>query len=219
MSNGEEVAREAHAAGFALFANTVTPSGYRTARARFADAPGICLGLGMHPWWVDGTVFDSEEFEALAHTTSFIGEVGLDFGKRGQSLGNQREQLDTFTAIANICARQGGKLLSIHSVKAANEVLDVLEHADVFATCTCIFHWFSDSSDALDRARKDGCYFSINPHMLETRRGREYIRQIPPNRLLLETDDPPGEGVPYDFATMAASLQRVRDHIDANVAS
>ena len=167
----------------------------------------------MHPWWVDDAAFDPEEFEVLARTTRYIGEVGLDFGKRGQNLGNQREQLCAFTAIANTCARQGGKLLSIHSVKAANEVLDVLERANAFATCTCIFHWFSDSGDALDRARKDGCFFSINPHMLETRRGREYIRQIPLDHLLVETDDPPGEGVPYEFGTMAASLQRVRDYV------
>ena len=35
-----------------------------------------------------------------------------------------------------------------------------------------------------------GCLFSVNPRMLATRKGREYARQVPLARLLLETDLP-----------------------------
>ena len=52
MSNGEEIAAAAQAAGMRLFAGTVTPSGYRTARERFAGFSSVDLGLGLHPWWV-----------------------------------------------------------------------------------------------------------------------------------------------------------------------
>ena len=39
-------------------------------------------------------------------------------------------------------ARGGGKVLSIHAVKAAGEALDVLERAGALAGNACIFHWF-----------------------------------------------------------------------------
>ena len=44
--------------------------------------------------------------------------------------------------------------------------------------------------------------------MLETRRGREYARQIPLERLLTETDLPPEEGAPFSAEKICASLER-----------
>lgn len=57
-----------------------------------------------------------------------------------------------------------------------------------------IFHWFSGASDDLHRAIKLGCFFSVGPRMLASRRGREYARQIPVSQLLLETDMPARAG-------------------------
>ena len=53
-----------------------------------------------------------------------------------------------------------------------------------------IFHWFSGSSAQLKRARDLGCFFSVNAFMLQTKRGREYAKAIPLDRLLIETDLP-----------------------------
>ena len=36
----------------------------------------------------------------------------------------------------------------------------------------------------------NGAYFSINPKMLETKAGKDVIRNIPADRILLETDAP-----------------------------
>ena len=54
--------------------------------------------------------------------------------------------------------------------------------------------WFSGASDDLHRAIKLGCFFSVGPRMLASRRGREYARQIPVSQLLLETDMPARAG-------------------------
>ena len=70
----------------------------------------------------------------------------------------------------------------------------------------CIFHWFTGTSDELARARQRGCHFSINEHMLKTKRGREYARQIPLERLLLETDAPSGLDAPYSAEALERSL-------------
>lgn len=99
------------------------------------------------------------------------------------------------------------KLLSIHAVNAAGDVLDALQAAGTLARHQAIFHWFSGSSDDLQRALHAGCFFSVGPRMLASRRGREYARQIPLDRLLLETDMPARAGEPLPAEIWEAELR------------
>ena len=115
-----------------------------------------------------------------------VGEVGLDFSVSHAA--SKEAQLQAFEAIASACAQVGGKALSIHSVQAAGEALDILEKTKCLASCDCIFHWFSGTGDQFIRARNAGCYFSFGPRALNTKRGRAYASQIPAERLLRETD-------------------------------
>lgn len=125
---------------------------------------------------------------ALCPETRYVGEVGLDFSKR--RIATRNAQLWAFRHIANACAKDGGKVLSIHCVKAYDDVLSILDNSDCFVSCTCIFHWFSGSFPQLAQAVDAGCFFSVGLRMLETKRGREYAKAIPLRKLLLETDAP-----------------------------
>ena len=69
-------------------------------------------------------------------------------------------------------------------------IIDMLEEYELLVGNTIIFHWFSGSSAQLKRARNLGCFFSVNAFMLQTKRGREYAKAIPLDRLLIETDLP-----------------------------
>lgn len=163
-------------------------------------------GVGLHPWWVaDGRATETDEdalLGALEHKI-YIGEVGLDFGaSRGK---RQDEQRRVFGRVARASARVGGRVLSLHAVRSADVVLDELDASGALANCACIFHWYSDSSEALHRAVRAGCFFSVGALMLESKRGREYARQLPADRLLLETDEPP-EGQAYDVDAMQQQL-------------
>ena len=80
---------------------------------------------------------------------------------------------------------------------------------------TIIFHWFSGTSDEFNRARSAGCYFSINERMLAIKRGREYARQIPLDRLLLETDAPAEPGAETSARQLVDSLIRTSEAIAA----
>ena len=185
------LARLAQAHGVAAFSNTVTPEGYLAARDALAGFPNVRTGVGLHPWWVADGRCGAEQVELacrLIQETRFVGEVGLDFAPRRE--GTFETQLDAFERIVDACCAQGGKVISIHAVRSATAVLDVLEHHHATRSNACILHWFSGSSQELARARELGCHFSVNPNMLATKRGRAYVRQIPPNRLLLETDLP-----------------------------
>lgn len=177
-----------------------------SAASGYAAAGGavIALGLGLHPWWVDDDVDAAlDRFDELIAQTRFIGEVGLDFGKRGA--GTAALQIRAFEHIAGLIASREGITVSIHAIKSAGKVMDILEDAGALEGNRCILHWFSGSSDELKRARQMGFYFSVNPMMARSRRGAEYIKAIEADRLLLETDAPP-EGERYSFAEQQEQL-------------
>ena len=83
IANAPQVVVDAAADGLALFANTVTPEEYVTAREEaWSRATNVRMGVGMHPWWVaDGRVSasDVQLFCELAADAHYIGEIGLDF--------------------------------------------------------------------------------------------------------------------------------------------
>lgn len=200
-----------------------------------AHFPFIKLAVGLHPWWVsadEGCL--AEElcaFDGALPETRYVGEVGLDFSKR--RIATRNAQLWAFRHIANACAKDGGKVLSIHCVKAYDDVLSILDNSGCFVSCACIFHWFSGSFPQLAQAVDAGCFFSVSARMLETKRGREYAKAIPLQKLLLETDapaavDPEREhpSIPYSYDQMrrqlAETLQllsRVRDIGEAELAA
>jgi TatD DNase family protein len=53
-----------------------------------------------------------------------------------------------------------------------------------------ILHWFTGSKTEAKRASDLGCYFSLNPQMLDGPRHREMVAALPFERILTETDAP-----------------------------
>lgn len=157
-----------------------------------------------------GGALDEQQLHDL-RKARFVGEVGLDFSVRHAS--SKSEQLALFSEIAETCTESGGKILSVHAVKAARETLDVLENAGTLSECTCIFHWFSGPSDQLKRAIDAKCLFSIGPRMIVTKKGREYVKAIPAHQLLLETDLPERQGDTLSYEQMRDALTNVCDFI------
>ncbi|MGN0075923.1 MAG: TatD family hydrolase, partial [Parafannyhessea sp.] len=177
MSNMRDVATDARADGLWVLANTVTPTGYLAARDALADQPNVRVALGMHPWWVaDGHVGekDVDDFVELAAKARFVGEVGMDFSPKHVPEGSLDRQREAFRRACAAAAAEGPepRVMSIHSVRSAGEVLDVLAETGCLDRCRCVFHWFTGTSDELHRAVVSGCWFSVNEMMLRTRRGR-----------------------------------------------
>lgn len=201
------VARDASARGIGFLAATVDPAGHDLLQG--LNLPGcVRIGAGLHPWWVaDGRCGADEVARAaeLARESRYVAEVGLDFSDAHTPSESHGAQVEAFECIARACA-DGGKVLSIHAVRSASTVLDILEETGSLAANTCIFHWFSGTSDELARAVRASCLFSVNRMMLATRRGREYARQVPADRLLTETDLPEEGDSATDAQMIAESL-------------
>ena len=209
-------ARAAAERGIKMLAVTVTAQEFLGLRGSLADMGNVMLAAGLHPWWVRSER-DAGELCALLGDVRWVGEIGLDASPRHADTWGA--QLAAFRRICAICAQASDplspKVLSIHAVRSASAVLDLLEETGAAERCRCVLHWFSGSSDELVRARGLGCWLSLGERALATRRGREYARQVPADRLLTETDLPAAAGAQGGAKEILASLERAVSGIAA----
>ena len=210
MDSMVDIVEQAEAHRMKFLSVTVTPGGYEKTKPLLEPYAHVArVALGLHPWWMsDGRCGepDVERFEELAPHTRAIGEVGLDFGSKHAA--SWDAQVAVFDRMMKTCAAgEEGKLISLHAVRSAQTVLDILEKHACPQKHRCIMHWYSDSSQELTRAIKLGCYFSIGEYMLATKRGREYAKAIPARRILLETDAPESGGGKSTLRELKHSLK------------
>jgi TatD DNase family protein len=165
---------------------TTTPKAWRGTLALAKGASRIRTSLGFHPQIAHERIRELPLFEALLTETRYVGEVGLDGSPECKP--HWREQTRVFDQVLRLSATAGGRIITIHSRRAVGDVLDALErHPNAGIP---VLHWFTGSKAELVRATEMGCWFSVGPAMLLSRRGRELIAAMPPGRLLTETDGP-----------------------------
>ncbi len=208
------VARSSNDAGLGLFTCGVTPHDYLELAPQLTQ-DNIRVGLGAHPWYIsDGRVTekDIELLLELMGETPYLGEIGLDFSSRYCVDGLQELQVKAFTQIcaraAELSRNDQPRVLSMHTVRSVNAVLDILEQTGAAQECIPIIHWFSGSSEKLQRAIKLGCWFSVGEMSLKTKRGREYAKVYPKDKLLTETDLPSSNHTDISSADIVDSLKR-----------
>ena len=127
-------------------------------------------------------------WERYLSETAYVGEVGLDAGPRFYRSFEQQKQV--FKRVLECCADAGGKVLTIHSVRATGAVLDLIEAHLPPDRARAVLHWLTGSKAEVRRAANLGCYFSVNAEMARTERGRAIVAAMPADRILTETDGP-----------------------------
>lgn len=146
----------------------------------------IRTALGLHPQLAHERRSELALFDRVLPQTRYVGEIGLDGAPEFKSHWN--DQLRAFRHVLEACSSASGRILSIHSRRAASQVLDEL--AAHPAAGTPILHWFSGTVRDMTRAIELGCWFSIRLPMLNTEKGRSLIARMPPDRVLTESDGP-----------------------------
>lgn len=165
---------------------TTTPKAWRGTTALLNDCPRIKAALGLHPQLAHQRAQELTLFEELSNETMYVGEIGLDGSKEFRAHIDVQKRV--FRKILQICVSSGGRILSIHSRGAANDVLDELEaHPN---SGKPILHWFSGNYQELKRAIDIGCWFSVGPAMLRSKKGSEISSRIPRDKILTESDGP-----------------------------
>jgi TatD DNase family protein len=164
---------------------TNAPSVFFHSEKLAADSHYVRAAVGLHPELVQTHAHELPSMWPLLEQTRYIGEVGLDYTTPDKAL--REKQRNIFFAILDRCAKHGNKILTVHSRRASSDVISAFgtNYPGRF-----ILHWFSGSSAEVDRAAKHGAYFSINPAMLGSKKGRALIERMPRERVLTESDGP-----------------------------
>ncbi|HEX8311525.1 MAG TPA: Qat anti-phage system TatD family nuclease QatD [Chthoniobacteraceae bacterium] len=186
---------------------TTTPSAWEGTVALAEGSARIRTALGLHPQLAHERKGELALFERLLPQTRYVGEVGLDGGPEYKR--HWDDQITVFERVLAACHEAGGRVLSVHSRRAAAPVLDHLEKSP--GAGTPVMHWFSGSLRELARAVEFGCWFSVGPAMLAGEKGRALAARMPRDRVLTETDGPFARvenqsAYPWDAAIAVAGL-------------
>ena len=182
--NPHEIARECHERKLNVLSVTTTPSAWRGTSALGGGV--IITALGLHPQLAHERKGELSLFDRILPGSAYVGEVGLDGAPEFKT--HWQDQIDVFQHVLNACNKAGGRVMSIHSRRASTPVLDLLELYP--RSGTPILHWFSGTVRELERAIRLGCWFSVGPVMLRSKKGRELTTRIPKERVLTESDGP-----------------------------
>ena len=185
----EEVIARALAAGVGIIINVGADLASSRRAVALAEAhPQIYAAVGVHPH--DAKTLTEEvltELRELARHPQVvaIGEIGLDFYRDLSPRDVQRQAFERQLALA----RELDKPVIIHDREAHAEVMDTLRR---WQGLRGVLHCFSGSLEMARRAVELGFYISIAGPVTfkNARRLPEIVRQLPLERLLIETDCP-----------------------------
>jgi TatD DNase family protein len=199
--------------GVHTLAVTTTPKAWPHNYGLASKTKYVRAALGLHPQLVSERADEIVLWEKYLPQARYIGEVGLDAGPRFYR--SFEKQKEVFGRVLTLCAAAGGKILTVHSVRAASAVLDMVEVQLPPTRGQVVLHWFTGSRAEARRAVDLGCYFSINVEMMKSDKHRSLVAELPLDRILTETDGPftkcdgrPAR--PGDIATTVETLARVR---------
>lgn len=153
----------------------------------FLEQENLKYTIGLHPWYADKltskeTITQLEKV-ILEKKIIAVGEAGLD-KIRGADWNTQE---DIFRLHIDIAAKHKLPLI-IHSVRTHNDVIKIRK--DSKTNNPWVIHLFSGSQQIAEDFIRHNCYISIGHHILDEKsRIQQYLKNIPIERIFLETDD------------------------------
>jgi TatD DNase family protein len=175
---------------------SVTLETFPEVRALAHSHDNLFASVGVHPNEREGREPTVEELIALADDARVIaiGETGLDYYRSQGDMAWQQERFRRHIRAAKLC----GRPLIIHTREAAADTLRIMREEGA-GDIGGVMHCFTESWEVA-RAALD-LNFHISFSGIVTFRNaealREVAKQVPPDRLLIETDAPYLAPVPF----------------------
>lgn len=188
-SNHDKILNDIEKSGFYVLSVTTVPSAFKGTVALTEKLNNCRTALGLHPQLAHQRFNELSLFDSLCDETRYIGEIGLDGSK--DYIEHIEIQKVVFEHILNKCCEFSDKILTIHSLNAVDEVLELLSTYPNAGTS--ILHWLLATKKQVHQAVDLGCYFSVGPAMLHSARAKKVISWLPKNKILLESDGPFGK--------------------------
>ena len=188
LNDWRDVFRRLESRAQFTLAVTTTPKAWAVERDFCLGCDFVRVAVGLHPQIVHERLSELPLLEHAIGLSRFVGEIGLDASPQHRN--SLPDQLKVLRRVFSTCAEVGGRVLSLHSVRAASLVLDLLEDTNVHEGNGIIFHWFTGSAAELRRALSMGAMISVNADTLRTAKGRSHALTAGPERTLTESDAP-----------------------------
>ncbi len=191
---------------------------FESMHQRIESHPEIYCTVGVHPDYKDVQEPSVSQLCQLAKRDKVvaIGETGLDYFHQSGDLDWQRKRFVTHIEAARECQ----KPLVIHTRNAREDTIELLQKHRA-SEVGGVLHCFTETWEMAKAAIELGFYISISGIVTfnQADNVREMARQIPLERLLIETDSPWLSPVPYRGKTnhpgrvrlVAEKLAEIRD--------
>jgi TatD DNase family protein len=204
------VLARARAAGVGAMLNISTRASEWDAVIGVAEREeGVWASVGIHPHEADGHahVQTATLVERAGHPRVVgIGESGLDFYYDHSDRERQRESFRAHIA----AARQTGLPIIVHTRDAEADTHEILGDEMGKGAFTGVIHCFTASADFAEKALRLGLYISLSGIVtFKNAKGLQAVaKDVPADRLLIETDSPflapvPHRGRPCEPAFVA----------------
>lgn len=189
----DAVLERAHEHGVArMIVTGASRDGSHQALALANTRPGVLYATaGVHPHHaIDYDAATENDLRQLAahDTVRAVGETGLDYHR---NYSPRATQLAAFEKQLSI-AIDAGMPVFLHQREAHDDFLALLKSARDRLPAAVV-HCFTDTREALHDYLDLDCHIGITGWICDERRGthlREFVRDIPADRLMLETDAP-----------------------------
>ncbi len=160
------------------------------------DFPQITMSVGVHPNDRDRHEPSVEELVELSKNPGVvaIGETGLDYFRSDGDLDWQRERFRTHIRAANVCK----KPLIIHTRAAKTDTIQLMQEEGA-ESAGGVMHCFTEDWPMAKQALDMGFYISFSGIITFNNAAdlRDVVKQVPMERMLIETDSPYLAPVPY----------------------
>ena len=194
----DAVIARARAAGVRLMVNICDKVSHFEKVRAVADAPDIWCTVGTHPHEAkeDPELTAARLVELAADPRVVgIGETGLDFH---YDLSPRDIQARVFRAHV-AAARQTGLPLVVHTREADDQMAAILEQEYAAGPFRVLMHCYTSGAELARRAAALGAWFSVSgiATFKAAEEVRAVIRDMPEDRIIVETDCPYLAPVPY----------------------
>lgn len=175
----------------------VEPSGFNNIISLIETHDNLYGAIGIHP--SDAKQWNDESYELIKNLAKnpkvvAIGEIGLDYYWDKSFNDLQKEVLIKQISIA----KELGKPVIIHDREAHGDTLQILKDTNA-KEVGAVMHCFSGSPEFALECIKEGFYIALGGVVTfkNAKKPQEVAKEIPLDKLLLETDSPFLAPVPY----------------------
>lgn len=145
--------------------------------------------VGIYPEYAESvTEEDLREIEKLSKEKKVvaIGEIGLDYHTPGY---NREKQIEIFVRQLEI-ADKVNLPFCIHCRMAAHDVYEILKKNKHLINHSGLMHCYSEGAEWIDKFLSLGLYISFSGNITFKKSDRSFLKEIPLDKILVETDAP-----------------------------